>query len=749
VADLGAVVRELEAAGFTAREALAERAARELTADELAALAGRLDDPRPGVRLGVIEVLWRAGHRASVPRLARHARERGGDDRVFAIRALAQLARPGDDLPDVAAWLASREPFVVAQAQALATALAAGSTSPAGESLGALARRLHGASSDGERIALVAALEARGREVLAAAARALVPRTNADVAALLCRALLRQGVPDPAALIPALDEARGRLGGSPLACAALDDLLVELFALGPLLARAASLEPRVVEALIARALARAPEEVAAHAPAVVDAARDRPAFLPLAAHVAASAGEAARELCEAPLAALRRGEVVAEAASVGWILARAARPGEPLPRHLRAALERAGAFDALAALCGALATEEAAAALVALLRHPLPAARAAARAALDAWRSPWVTVDGDRVSARYEDARGQPLAREELVLDLRGAPRRADELDQPGCLCCAPRRVLVRRRREGLLCPSSGEGHLHDGGQLGLERDDPFGRCRVCHSPRRRVREGRRVVCVECGAGRADPVDEAPPAAPGAPPPPPADRDTLPTPPRAEELAELAPHIRAAIAANVFLDARLGDRRWSGSGIVVARDGGHVAILTNRHVIESDEGGHLCAVRALAVSGEVFRVTAVWRAARGVDLALLQGELTRPDEVAVIPLGGGAATVGAPAFAIGNPLRLAWSYTAGTISAIRRWTTSEGLPVQIIQTDVSTGPGSSGGGLFHGDGRLLGVISFGRQAEFGDSAHFAYSVDAIRAALEREGVRWRGKAIGG
>jgi S1-C subfamily serine protease len=124
-----------------------------------------------------------------------------------------------------------------------------------------------------------------------------------------------------------------------------------------------------------------------------------------------------------------------------------------------------------------------------------------------------------------------------------------------------------------------------------------------------------------------------------------------------------------------------------------------------------------------------------------------EGRVARPDEVGVAPLAPAPARVGAPVFAIGNPLGLAWSYTAGTLSAVRRWTTAEGQPVRILQTDASIAPGSSGGGIFDGEGRLLGVVSFGRQAQSGDSAHFALSLDAVREAFAREDVRWRGRAL--
>lgn len=101
----------------------------------------------------------------------------------------------------------------------------------------------------------------------------------------------------------------------------------------------------------------------------------------------------------------------------------------------------------------------------------------------------------------------------------------------------------------------------------------------------------------------------------------------------------------------------------------------------------------------------------------------------------------------APLFAIGDPLGLARTYTSGTLSAIRHWETAEQIPVHLIRTDVTTGPGSSGGGVFHQDGHLVGIISFGKQGEHGDAAHFAISVASVRETLVREGVTFDGQRL--
>lgn len=804
--DLGALYRRLEAATFSQREQIAEEVVRETPPDELGSLVRGLEHPHRAVRLGVIEILRRAGHRAALRRLLEHARTFDGDDRVFAVRALAQLAQPGDDfLADaVRGWLGAGDPFVEPHASRLASILAparagraeppppAATAAPAGEpraeappgeSLDRLVVRLFSAVKGAERIALIEAIERRGPQALFAAAKLTFQKGNADLVAYMCRAVIRRAsaLPAPDALLPVLEAARRRLGGAPIANAAIDDALLELggLALSPaLLSRLRELDRPQLEALARRLCERPADEVALHAPSMLDALAQEPALWPwlgpALAHAAAQVREGARaelrRLTERVLDDLRKGKPLppVTVASACWVLARVAERGEPLPAHLRVALERLAGADAaraLCALCARLETEEAAALLIAMLRDPLPEARRAAREALQAWRSPWVHVEAagePAIVPRYEDEQGQPLARrgdrlvaaasgEDYVLDARGRPVRGGETELGGCLCCSPPRALVRRRREGLRCLGSWESHLRDGGRTMLEKDHALGRCRRCDAGRPRVRDGARVICIDCGAGMAtgDELVLPPPQHPAVP----SENgradpdDVLPKPPTREELELIAPHIRAAIRANVFLHARIGDQSWNGSGIIIARDGKHLAILTNRHVVESDDMQRLCAMRAMTVSGEAIEVSAVWRARRGIDLALVEGRVEHPERVGVMALGGGAGLVGAEIFAIGNPLGLAWSYSAGTLSAIRHWTTRDGLSVRILQTDANIAPGSSGGGLFHSEGHLLGVVSFLRQGHAGGSAHFALSVAAIREAFAREGVRWRGQAL--
>jgi hypothetical protein len=756
--DVPTLLRQLAFADFSTRERMAAVAARELAPDELVALSQALDHPELCVRLGVIEVLWRAGHRESLGRLLTHAGQSTGDDRVFALRALVQLARPEDEAlhAPLAAWLTSSDPFVSAQAQALARALgrppigadepsaSSGSEKPASPTRarygeGGLVVALLAARTDADRIALVTEVERDGWMALAPVAQAALPQGNAAVVALLCRALIRTAETIPAAtqqaLYPMLEAAHARVGASHVAADALGDALLALQGSPEspaLLLHLSAMSGADMAAALGRLHDRPPEQLAHKAPILVGLLKQRPALWPVvgpllvdaAPHLPEEVLVELREVCETALAELRKGVALTPVTllSLCWLQAELSAPGDPLCLPLRRALERldpAEAALALAALCARLATEEAARALADLLGSPLAEAQAAAVDAARRWESPWVhlAVEGPAerprvtLSTGYQDARGVPLVRADrfLVADggelhalgPRGRPLRVEQTEHGACLCCAPPRALVLPDDGELRCPSSWQSHRP---------------------------EARRLM-------------PAPPR-PRAP-----ESTSWPPPPGPQELALMAPHFRRVMTANVFLLGESAGQAWTGSGVIVARDGGDVAIVTNRHVVAPHEASGLIVLSALTVSGEVFPVTTIWRASRGLDLAIVEGHVERADTLGVVALGSGGAAVGAPVVVVGNPLGKAWSYSLGSLSAVGDWEGVDGESVRMLETDAPAAPGSSGGGLFDADGHLLGLMVGEDRASTG--VGLAISLEAIRAALARDGVRWRDQPLAG
>ncbi|MFG1625964.1 S1C family serine protease [Kribbella sp. NPDC049227] len=153
--------------------------------------------------------------------------------------------------------------------------------------------------------------------------------------------------------------------------------------------------------------------------------------------------------------------------------------------------------------------------------------------------------------------------------------------------------------------------------------------------------------------------------------------------------------------ASLRIRSRRGDS--SGSAVVLTEDG---HLLTNAHVV--GEGEHATAEFADGTSAEA----GVIGVDRLSDLAVLRADRDIPDPPEYGDADG--LKVGNLVVAVGNPLGLAGSVTAGVVSALGR-----SLPVRsgsaqriiedVIQTDAALNPGNSGGALADGNGRVIGI----------------------------------------
>ncbi|MBL8548426.1 MAG: trypsin-like peptidase domain-containing protein [Hyphomonadaceae bacterium] len=138
----------------------------------------------------------------------------------------------------------------------------------------------------------------------------------------------------------------------------------------------------------------------------------------------------------------------------------------------------------------------------------------------------------------------------------------------------------------------------------------------------------------------------------------------------------------------------------AGSGVIIAPDG---YALTNNHVIRGAE-----RVEAILPDGRVVAAREVG-ADPDTDLALLR--LEGGGHVAANLGNSDDLRVGELTVAIGNPLGLQATVTAGVVSALRRTLRGESgrLIEDVIQTDAALNPGNSGGALVDGRGRVIGV----------------------------------------
>ena len=173
-----------------------------------------------------------------------------------------------------------------------------------------------------------------------------------------------------------------------------------------------------------------------------------------------------------------------------------------------------------------------------------------------------------------------------------------------------------------------------------------------------------------------------------------------------------------------------------GSGVVV---GGN-EVATNCHVVT---GAADIAVRqaADARGRETWRMEArlvVRDEAR--DLCILSvAELADPPAAPPVRLGSARAlSVGEEVYAVGAPQGLTLSLSRGIVSQLRGDHGKRAAP--IVQTDAAVSPGSSGGGLFNGEGELVGITTFKHADAASEGLSFATPAEWVRelAAPVRE-----------
>jgi len=150
----------------------------------------------------------------------------------------------------------------------------------------------------------------------------------------------------------------------------------------------------------------------------------------------------------------------------------------------------------------------------------------------------------------------------------------------------------------------------------------------------------------------------------------------------------------------------------NGTGAVY-RSGGY--ILTNEHVI-SDAVDAQASVVVLYSDGTTSPATVVGEDF-ATDLAVVRAE-DHAEGRPVLPSGDASSLrVGQPVVALGAPLGLSDTVTAGIVSALGRYVpvpSESGRVAHLldaIQTDASINPGNSGGPLVDCDGKQVGVNS--------------------------------------
>jgi S1-C subfamily serine protease len=138
-----------------------------------------------------------------------------------------------------------------------------------------------------------------------------------------------------------------------------------------------------------------------------------------------------------------------------------------------------------------------------------------------------------------------------------------------------------------------------------------------------------------------------------------------------------------------------------GSGFILSADG---RVLTNAHVIEGADLVEVTLKDGRVLNGRVVGIDPV------TDVGAIRIDATG---LPIVQLGrSNQLEPGEWAIAIGNPLGLDNTVTAGIISATGRSGSEVGAAdkrVRFIQTDAAINPGNSGGPLLNAQGEVIGI----------------------------------------
>ena len=139
----------------------------------------------------------------------------------------------------------------------------------------------------------------------------------------------------------------------------------------------------------------------------------------------------------------------------------------------------------------------------------------------------------------------------------------------------------------------------------------------------------------------------------------------------------------------------------AGSGVIISDNG---YIVTNNHVVEEGE-----EFTVTLFDGRTYEAELIGKDQKS-DIAVLKIEA---DNLTPATVGDSSKIqTGDTAIVIGNPLgTLGGTVTDGIISATSREIVINNQSMNLIQTDAAINSGNSGGGLFDGNGNLIGIVN--------------------------------------
>ena len=192
-----------------------------------------------------------------------------------------------------------------------------------------------------------------------------------------------------------------------------------------------------------------------------------------------------------------------------------------------------------------------------------------------------------------------------------------------------------------------------------------------------------------------------------------------------------AKNVNAVVAITGTVSYGYAEGYSSGTGFLISSDG---YIVTNYHVIEGAQ-----SLKVILHNEDEYDAQVVGYESTN-DLALLKIE---GENFPYATLGKSAdLRVGDQVVAIGNALgTFSSSLTVGYVSGVDRIVDTDGVVMNMVQTDVAINSGNSGGPLFNMQGEVVGITTakFSGETETGvgiEGLGFAIPIDDVAGMIE-------------
>lgn len=192
-----------------------------------------------------------------------------------------------------------------------------------------------------------------------------------------------------------------------------------------------------------------------------------------------------------------------------------------------------------------------------------------------------------------------------------------------------------------------------------------------------------------------------------------------------KDVSDVVQKVRPSVVGVITESFQTYSTSSAGSGIILSEDG---YIVTNNHVVERGD-----SIAVTLDDGETYAAELIGTDVKS-DIAVLKIDA---QNLPAAEFGDSSQVeVGEAAIAIGNPLGLNGTVTAGIISAVDREIQVGSSNMVLLQTDASINPGNSGGALLNEYGQVIGVNSAKISSEDSEGLGFAIPSNTVGPIVE-------------